>query len=532
MIRRDTSTAAWALVILYVLFAGFYGLGSYALIEPDEPRYAQASLEMIEGESPLVPLLGGRARINKPPLFYWSIMASYGVFGVNEFAARLPSALAGLLTAVVTCLLARDIYGRSAALFSVPLLYSMPLFFAASHLAITDMMLTAFVTTALYLWWRSRREGGAVGLVVAAWAALGLAFLAKGPVSAALFLLTVLAFSAAAGTLRNAKRLFHWAGPAVFLAIALPWPVAVTRLVPGAWDLWWRETIGRYAVGVDHDAHILFPLVAVLGGSLPWFALALPARWGGAGKLWEGLKREPGRMFLAVWVAVVIVFFGLSKSQIFTYVLPAMPPIAVGAAGMLARCTGGGRDAPRAPLVRASIAALVLAGGALVYGSTEGVLPAATAIVAAIGALGGTIVFGVLVRAGRLKSAAGLIVFLVCCGTLLGGGLALNRLGERRSFRPVAACVGGMMEEAEEVLFCGPVRHSLSFYSGRLDCRGALPDEIARSLAGGKRVMVVIKKKHAEAYEDTFRVVSRFGAGVLSGDEYVCLMNFAPDAPE
>ena len=530
MHTRGGSAVAWALVILYVCLAGFYGLGSYDLIEPDEPRYAQASLEMMEEGSPLVPLLGGQVRINKPPLFYWSIIASYGVCGVNEFAARLPSALAGLLTAVVTYLFAREFYGRRAALLSVPLLYSMPLFYAASHLAITDMMLSAFLTSALYLWWRSRREGAGRGLVVAAWAALGLAFLAKGPVAVALFLLTVLVSSAAAGSLRDAKRLFHWAGPAVFIAIALPWPVAVTRLVPGAWDLWFRETIGRYGEGVDHDGHILFPLLAVAGGSLPWSALLLPARWSGAGKLWQGLKKEPGRMFLVAWVVVVIVFFGLCKSQIFTYVLPAMPPIAIGAAGILARCAAGGPDARRAPLVRAAFAALFLAGGVLVYGLMEGELPAPAAIAAMILALAGTIVFAMFVRAGRLKSAAALIVFVVCCGSLLGGRLALGRLGERRSFRQVAARMGAVMEEAEEVLFCGRARHSLSFYSGRLDCRGASAAEVESSLAGSKRVVVLIRRDLAEGYGDAFRVVSRFEAGVVKDDEYVCLLNFEPDA--
>src|SRR6202161_135733 len=82
-----------------LLLAGFcaflflYGLGQFGLIGADEPRYAQVAREMLERHDWITPALGGRPWLEKPPLYYWQAMLSYSVFGVSDWAARLPSAV-------------------------------------------------------------------------------------------------------------------------------------------------------------------------------------------------------------------------------------------------------------------------------------------------------------------------------------------------------------------------------------------------------------------------------------------------------
>src|SRR6059058_6026833 len=89
-----------------LLFAGcvlfhIAGTWSLPLIDRDEPRFAEASREMIERRDFIVPFFNNRERFDKPPFTYWCQAAAFAVFGQNDFAARLPSVLAAALTSLV-----------------------------------------------------------------------------------------------------------------------------------------------------------------------------------------------------------------------------------------------------------------------------------------------------------------------------------------------------------------------------------------------------------------------------------------------
>jgi 4-amino-4-deoxy-L-arabinose transferase-like glycosyltransferase len=85
------------LIILIAVFISFFRLGSVTLFDVDEAVFAQATKEMIENADWITPTYNGENRYDKPILFYWLMAASYKVFGINEFAARFPSALSGVL---------------------------------------------------------------------------------------------------------------------------------------------------------------------------------------------------------------------------------------------------------------------------------------------------------------------------------------------------------------------------------------------------------------------------------------------------
>src|SRR5437660_1933923 len=89
-----------------LLFAGcvlFHIVGTWSLplIDRDEPRFAEASREMIERADYVVPYFNNQLRLVKPPLAYWAQAVSYRVFGENDFAARLPSVVAAALTVLL-----------------------------------------------------------------------------------------------------------------------------------------------------------------------------------------------------------------------------------------------------------------------------------------------------------------------------------------------------------------------------------------------------------------------------------------------
>ena len=81
-------------VLLFLCFFIFFnGIGSYGLLDKDEPRYCSCALEMIEENNFITPKFTFENRFDKPILFYWLIVGSYKIFGVNDFTSRLPSAI-------------------------------------------------------------------------------------------------------------------------------------------------------------------------------------------------------------------------------------------------------------------------------------------------------------------------------------------------------------------------------------------------------------------------------------------------------
>src|SRR5438105_525950 len=98
-------------LLLFIAIAGFYlwGLGSFPLVGPDEPRYAEVAREMLARRDFITPALGGLPWFEKPPLLYWIMILSYRVLGVSEYAARLGPAICGLLTGLFVYWLGRAI---------------------------------------------------------------------------------------------------------------------------------------------------------------------------------------------------------------------------------------------------------------------------------------------------------------------------------------------------------------------------------------------------------------------------------------
>src|SRR5438132_979499 len=107
-----------ALLLLVCAVVFWWRLGKLGLIDPDEPFYAQTAHEMIRTGDWLVPRIFGQPQFEKPPLYYWLVAGSFRVFGENEFAGRLPSALFGTALVLMTYAFARRIFNPRAGLLS------------------------------------------------------------------------------------------------------------------------------------------------------------------------------------------------------------------------------------------------------------------------------------------------------------------------------------------------------------------------------------------------------------------------------
>src|SRR5437762_1722853 len=124
------------------------GTWSLPLIDRDEPRFAEASREMIERADYVVPYFNNQLRLDKPPLAYWAQIASYRIFGENDFAARFPSAIAAALIALVIFAWSRRI-GTTSVGWWTAIIFTLSLqTFVHAKAAVADMWLVLFMTLA------------------------------------------------------------------------------------------------------------------------------------------------------------------------------------------------------------------------------------------------------------------------------------------------------------------------------------------------------------------------------------------------
>ncbi|MDA8745710.1 glycosyltransferase family 39 protein [Rubripirellula amarantea] len=311
---------------------------SYPLMDPDETRYAQIALEMVQSRDWITPTLQGDAYLDKPPLMYWLTAASFNLWGQSETAARLPSVIAALTTVMLTFVLGRRLVGSRAAWLGSCALILCGGFVLAGRFLILDSMLSLFVLTCLLTGYIAVRESNhRWAWWIASGVACALGVLTKGPVALVLCAPPLVM----SGWLRNDQtrvRLFHWAAFAVPMAlVCVPWYVAVWKLNSNFGDYFFLEhNLKRFTEGSNHEQPFWFYLPVLFAGMfpasllLPSLAVFLVSRSDRKRLL---RSQDLGFVFCSsVWI---LFFFSIARCKLPTYILPAIPLICLLLGSML-----------------------------------------------------------------------------------------------------------------------------------------------------------------------------------------------------
>ncbi|MGB9485434.1 MAG: glycosyltransferase family 39 protein, partial [Terriglobia bacterium] len=332
MLRRARIASGLKLVLPLLLFfvlAGclfFAGLGSLPLLEPDEGRNAEVAREMLASGDWLTPHYNALPYLDKPVVFFWLVASSFKVAGLHEWSARAPSALMGLCLLLLSWFLTRRMFGDSTAVRAGVIIATAPLAMVFSRLVIFDMTLAFLITLAMAsFWFAEAAEFRRPGLDILMFLAMGLATITKGPVGFLLPLLSVIAYQALRGKLRELKHLRWGLGCAVFLAAVLPWFISVSIRYPDfpRYALL-EESLARFSGGLVHrKGGPLYYFPVFLAGFFPWSIALLWAGWS-QHKRWREIRLEQNRstLFLLTWSVVIFVFFSLSQSKLPGYFLP------------------------------------------------------------------------------------------------------------------------------------------------------------------------------------------------------------------
>src|SRR5208283_4252275 len=335
--------------LLLVAFCGFlffYGLGAFGLVGADEPRYAQVAREMLQRSDWVTPVLQAKPWLEKPVLYYWQAMISFRAFGVSDRAARLPAAFdAAMLIAAVYFFLRRFLPGSE--LDGALIAASCAGVVGFAHAAATDMPLASCFAIALlgwYAWYESRQWR----YLAAFYIFLALGTLAKGPVAPALAGAIIFLFVAVRRDWPAILRTLWIPGVVLYLAVMLPWYIAVQLRNPEFFRFFILEhNFARFSTGVYHHPQpFWFFLPVFLLAIMPWtivFLLAVGERvrliWSQGREAFSS-SEDSWALFLLLWMFVPILFFSASQSKLPGYILPSVPAGALLVAEYLATRSG------------------------------------------------------------------------------------------------------------------------------------------------------------------------------------------------
>ncbi|MBI3975790.1 MAG: glycosyltransferase family 39 protein [Armatimonadetes bacterium] len=506
-------------------------LGQGSLWDQDEPRYTDIARQITERGDPITLYHNGEPWFVHPPLYMWLVAATGALFGFSEFTARIWTSLFGAAGVLVTFLLGRRLYDGRTGLLAGLILMTTLAYFVLSRLAIFDVVLVAFMLSALYMVLvaedavvsDARRRGYRWAFV---WA--GLATLTKGPIGLLLPAMVVGAWWLMRGVLLRRLRALPWEGFVLYALIGLSW-YGVEAVRHGRPFL--ERIVGYYMVtrfvGVVENQpgpwYYYLPVLAL--GGFPWSAF-LPSM-----VVYHARRlRQDGRsLLLLLWIGVTLLFYSVARTKLPNYILPIFPVAAVGVARLWAR-TLDDQDPEAAGLLRWGAGVLLVAGTLLgvalaLFGRTKYPAEFAT-LLPHVRLVGLLLAAGVVLAAWLLAARSHLRGFVTLTGIMAATLILLvtstvPQLERVRATRPMAEALGAQVRPQDRVVGVGlSDRASLIYYSRHPIIWAMGEYYTRRSLCGPGGAFLIITRGEYDrwaraAFSGELTVLSEMGDMVL-----------------
>ncbi len=543
--KLSIAAVVLAAIGLYALY--FAGLGSYPLVDTDEPIYAQFAKEMAAGEGWVTPHYNGRLWFDKPPLIYWLSGSCIKVLGPSEFACRLPSAVLALGVLLWLYLLVKHDFGRRTAVLATLVMATCLHQIILARAVVTDMTLLFCLMGAIYAYRRWFDEVGGARRAESReqgvgdrrpfyslfpipyslrWMALcgvmtGLGMLAKGPVAPFLLFVTFFIHLWSSGRLRRLIGVDAAVGIAVALIVGLPWYIAMLSMYGDAFVQGFivANNLKRFArpehAGVTGGWYWYFQNIPVLLlFFFPW-SVFLPSA------ILRFRKENAGARLAAIWVCVVFVFFSLSKTQLVTYIFPLYPAAALFVGVLLDRATSGELGCKRAvkrSLIAVAVLSVLIAVAIAVMARSK--YPGAEAGAICLGAV--LVLAAFVAMWQRPSRAAWTIGTGMAAFTLVLIFGVVPRVAPAVSTREIVRSIP--LAPGDRVAEYGMRKTSLLYYVGSLPQRLMSVDEAKHLLRGKEPAWVICKDGSVPLLQTSRSVVtSRTGGfAVIANESAAC----------
>jgi len=343
-----------AIIFLTWLLIYVPGLSRPGLLDDADSVHAEASREMLLNNDWVTLHVNGIRYLEKAPLMYWAVAASFKLFDVGEWQVRLPLALGVLGMMWCAFLFGRRAFGNEGGLYAALIMGTAPGIYVFTRFMIPDVWVVVWLTTSIYLFWIAYEQE-----IPSRWVCWGLAVsvalnvLTKSLIGLAFPVMIIFVFLLITGELRKLAKLRLFSSAVVFLAVAAPWHILAAIRNPAEptgpqkgflWFYFWNEQFMRYLnkrVPYDYGkVPVLIFYGLLLLWIVPWCAFLLPAlkEIPGRVRVWRaGLDhRQRANLLLGTWAVLIVAFFSFSSRQEY-YSLPAVPALALLIAGWLER---------------------------------------------------------------------------------------------------------------------------------------------------------------------------------------------------
>jgi len=314
-------------LLLAVLLNFFILLGITPLFNLDEGAFSEATREMLHNHNYITTFLEGNLRFDKPIFIYWMQLLSIKIFGLNEFAFRLPSAIAATFWTGGIYWFAKKLYDEKVALLSAFFMVTSLQIGLIAKAAIADSMLNmwiAFSMFSIFLYLKEKEEK----YLLLAFAFIGFGTLTKGPVAIMIPLVVTFIYMLIKKDLKFFfKSIFNPKGIIIFLIIALPWYLMEylrqgDKFIDG---FILKHNLHRFSSAMEHHKGSYFYYIPVLLiGFLPWTSLMIEYFV----KFKEFIaKKDDFFIFGSIWFFFVVIFFSFSGTKLPHYVIYGYTPM-------------------------------------------------------------------------------------------------------------------------------------------------------------------------------------------------------------
>jgi 4-amino-4-deoxy-L-arabinose transferase-like glycosyltransferase len=489
------------IILLACLQLFCYRIGQRPLWEYDEAMHAQVAKEMLERGDWCTPVFNGENFYDKPVLHFWLVIGSYLALGVNELAARLPSALLGILGVLLVYLWARTLYGSLAALLSALVLATSAEYVVLSQNIIHDLALSLFISSALFLFHRASREDGFTKVTfVCFYAALGCAVLTKGPIGLLLPGLIIFLYLLKTKQWHLILNRNIIVGAAVFLVIALPWYIIMAlRHDDYLQAFLMKGNIARFfSRKSGHREPFYFYIQMLAAGFFPWSVFIPSSLYLHFRNFRQG--KDNDSFFLLLAVVAPLVFFSLSRSKLPTYILPVFPALAILTGRFWAAGLKPEADVSWARhLINCSLVfflfILAVSVFAIFYIYNRYPLYAVKTMAGCAALLLFAVLFFVLNRRGNMLSSFFSLVAMMVIIFTAAKIFVLPEVSHYKSARELALRMKHLVPAGEPAVFYRDLRESIVFYSGRRAVMLEKLDELSSFLSSPQPVFCFISIK-------------------------------------
>lgn len=494
--RFDTG---YALLIIVLLWAIFFltGLFHLPLMPRDEPRYASVAEDMLEDGDFVTPTLENKAWFEKPPLSYWLIASSYKIFGVSDWASRIPSLLMTLVVLLLLFQFARKEFGTVIGLMSVAICTTFIHFMIMGRAVAPEITLVASEMATLYFMYYGIAEGKKSQIYLG-YACMGVAFLTKGPVGVIVPSGILVSYYLLRGNLGYALRLSVTpVGILIFAIVGLPWYILMIKLhgYPFLKEFFLTHNIERFTGRARQHPFKFYYYVPILIGSLYLWLPYVPLLYK---SIREQIRQRGSELFFLLWFAFPFLFFTISFNKLHNYILIVYPAISVLLAKIIHDKMGSVCLSARRLFLASAIVETLAIPIALSHFATNRGAIIAGGVVLIILSLVIVYFRTVSDRTFGLLMVKGLAVLMVMLAVLSTYAKDLEK---------AYAVVNHELSEAKaSVMFYQKTRYDFWFYSDAFFPTVWSPQEVQRAAEGNVEVVLIVRQVDEHSLGDMTRL--------------------------